>query len=166
VVFGSGNAEIPDIAFVGEGPAEEEDREGLPFIGRAGRLLTKMITAMHLDRADLFVTNVVMCRPPSNREPKGDEIKACQKFLFSQLAAVRPRVIVSLGGIAAKLLTNSTKGVGELRKEWYKWEGIHLKCSWHPAFLLRQPGKKAEAWADMQSVVKMLVSLKERELEE
>lgn len=164
-MFGEGNAESPDIAFVGEGPGEEEDLKGRPFVGRAGRLLTKMIIAMGLERENLYISNVVKCRPPNNREPKGDEIKACQQFLFDQLIAVRPRVIVALGGTAAKLLTDKTKGVTDLRKEWFKWDGIPLKCSWHPAYLLRQPGKKVEAWADMQSVMKMLASLKE-ELEE
>jgi DNA polymerase len=164
-VFGAGNAESPDIAFVGEGPGEEEDLKGLPFVGRAGRLLNKMIAAMALERDELFVTNVVMCRPPGNREPKPDELKACQPHLFSQLHAVGPRIIVALGATAAKLLAQSTRGVGELRKEWYKWEGIPLKCTWHPAYLLRQPGKKGEAWQDLQAVLKMLASIKERELE-
>jgi len=125
-----------------------------------------MIRAMGLEREQLFVTNVVLCRPPGNRIPTADEIKACSRFLSEQLIAVCPRVIVALGTTASQALTKRNRGVTELRKEWYKWEEIPLKCTWHPAYLLRSPGKKVESWKDLQAVMTMLKSIKEKGLQE
>lgn len=155
-VFGEGRATRPVIAFVGEGPGEQEDLAGRPFIGKSGQLLTQMIHAMGLTREEVYICNTVACRPPSNRAPEDDEIKACQPFLLGQLRAVRPQVIVTLGGTAAKALIKGGKALNELRGRWWEWEAVPVRPSFHPAYLLRKPVAKAEAWKDLQAVLKKL----------
>lgn len=156
VVFGEGAAARPPIAFVGEGPGENEDRTGRPFVGRAGEMLNSMIVKMGYARADVYICNVVACRPPENRLPEEDEIKACSEFLSGQLLAIKPRVIVALGATAAKALTRSSKPLGELRGQWHEWNDIPLRASYHPAYLLRNPNAKPDAWEDLQRVLKKL----------
>jgi uracil-DNA glycosylase len=152
IVFGVGNPEAA-LVFVGEGPGSEEDRIGEPFVGPAGQLLDKMIAAMGLARDDVYICNVVKCRPPGNRNPEPDEIEACEPFLARQLAAIRPRMLVALGGVAAKALLNTSAGIMSLRGQWKSYQGIPLMPTFHPAFLLRAPDRKREAWSDLQQVM-------------
>lgn len=133
-----------------------EDKEGRPFIGKSGQLLTKMIEAMGLARADIYICNVVACRPPGNRPPEEDEVKACNTFLFGQLRAVRPEVIVTLGATASRSLLKGTRPLSELRGQWLEWEGIPVRVTFHPAFLLRKPPAKVDAWKDLTAVIKRL----------
>lgn len=165
VVVGEGATDRPPVAFVGEAPGATEDETGRPFVGPAGKLLNKMIGKMKLTRGQVFVCNVVCCRPPDNRKPERQEIGACFKFLAQQLRAVRPRVIVALGATAAKCLLRFTKPLGEYRNNWYEWEGIPLRVTYHPAFLIRPQGatSKREAWSDLQEVLKKVAELKEAE---
>ncbi len=158
VVFGEGAAAQPPIAFVGEGPGENEDKTGRPFVGRAGEMLNSMIEKMGFARTDIYICNVVACRPPANRLPEEDEIKACNEFLVGQLQAVKPRVIVALGLTAAKALARSSQPLGELRGQWHEWQGIPLRVTYHPAYLLRNPNAKTDAWEDLQRVLKKLNS--------
>lgn len=166
-VFGEGAFDAPPVAFVGEGPGANEDNEGRPFIGRAGQLLNKMIEAMGLTREGVYICNVVCCRPPENRKPEKSEMEACKMFLIGQLRIVRPRIIVALGASAAQALTNSKKGIGDLRGKWLQWEDkakgsptagliVPLRATYHPAYLLRSPHVKGEAWKDLQIVVNWL----------
>lgn len=156
VVFGEGNASQPSIAFVGEGPGENEDKTGRPFVGRAGELLNAMIEKMGYARTDIYICNVVACRPPANRLPEEDEIDACSEFLTGQLQAVKPKVIVALGLTAARALARSSKPLGELRGQWHEWKGIPLRATYHPAYLLRNPNAKTDAWEDLRRVLKKL----------
>jgi DNA polymerase len=142
--------------FVGEGPGEDEDLQGEPFVGRAGQLLTRMIEAMGFRRADVYIANVVKCRPPGNRNPEPDEIEACEPFLRAQIAAVRPRVVVALGKFAAQTLLRDTSPIGRLRGRWFEYEGVRLMPTFHPAYLLRSPNEKGKAWEDLQLVMKEL----------
>lgn len=160
VVFGTGNSESPDIAFLGEGPGENEDKQGVPFVGRAGELLNKMIGAMGYQREGIFICNVVGCRPPSNRKPELDEVNACREFFTEQLRIVKPLTIVCLGATAVQALLKSSKKISELRGRWFDWEGIPARATYHPAYLLRDASKKKDAWADLQVVVKRIESLK------
>lgn len=152
IVFGVGN---PDAAlvFVGEAPGAEEDKTGEPFVGAAGQLLTKMIEAMGLGREDVYICNIIKCRPPGNRNPEPDEIAACEPFLKRQLAAIRPRMIVCLGKFAAQCLLRSDAPISRLRGQWKAYEGIPLMPTFHPAFLLRNPSSKREVWMDLQQVM-------------
>lgn len=152
IVFGDGPAHA-DLVFVGEGPGEEEDRQGLPFVGRAGKLLTQMISAMGLERKDVYICNVVKCRPPQNRTPERDEVSTCQPFLERQLAVVRPKVIVCLGSVAVQALLGSRKSLSEVRGKWFDWRGAKLLPTYHPAYLLRNPNAKGVVWADLQKVI-------------
>ncbi len=152
IVFGDGAAR-PDLVFVGEGPGEEEDRQGLPFVGRAGKLLTQMIVAMGLERKDVYICNVVKCRPPQNRTPERDEMATCQPFLERQLAVLRPKVIVCLGNVAVQALLGPGKPMSELRGKWVEWRGTKLLPTYHPAYLLRNPNAKGVVWADLQKVI-------------
>ena len=158
IVFGSGN---PDAAlmFVGEGPGADEDRTGEPFVGAAGQLLTKMIEAMGFAREDVYICNIVKCRPPGNRNPEVDEIAACEPFLKAQLAAVRPSMIVCLGKFAAQTLLGSEAPISKIRGTLRAYEGIALMPTFHPAFLLRNPSAKREVWADLQLVMSELDKL-------
>jgi len=151
VVFGVGDPHA-DLMFVGEGPGEQEDLRGEPFVGRAGQLLTKMIEAMGYRREEVYIANVVKCRPPGNRNPEPDEIAACEPFLKRQLGAIRPRMIVCLGKFAAQCLLRSEAPISKLRGRFQSYEGIPLMPTFHPAFLLRNPSSKREVWSDLQLV--------------
>ncbi len=155
IVFGAGNPRA-ELLFVGEGPGAEEDRQGLPFVGPAGQLLTKMIEAMKLSRDDVYICNVVKCRPPGNRNPEPDEIAACEPFLKGQLAAIRPKIIVALGKFAAQTLLRDATAITRLRGQWRKYDGIDLMPTFHPAYLLRNPADKKLAWMDLQEVMKRM----------
>ena len=155
IVFGSGNPRA-DLVFVGEGPGENEDLQGVPFVGAAGELLTKMIEAMGFRRDDVYICNVVKCRPPGNRNPEPDEIGACEPFLRAQLAAIRPKVVVALGKFAAQTLLRDSTPITRLRGNWRTYEGIQLMPTFHPAYLLRSPAEKRKAWEDLQAVMKVL----------
>jgi len=153
IVFGTGNPKA-ELVFVGEGPGADEDAQGVPFVGKAGQLLTKMIEAMGFKRDDVYICNVVKCRPPGNRNPEPDEIQACEPFLKSQLQAIRPKVIVALGKFAAQTLLRVDTPITRLRGQWREYEGIPLMPTFHPAYLLRSPEEKKYAWLDLQQVMK------------
>jgi uracil-DNA glycosylase family 4 len=152
IVFGVGNPEA-DLVFVGEAPGADEDEQGEPFVGAAGQLLTRMIAAMGFSRADVYICNVIKCRPPYNRNPEPDEVAACEPFLKKQLAAIRPRMIVALGKFAAQCLLRSDAPISRLRGRFQTYEGIPLMPTFHPAFLLRNPDAKREVWADLKMVM-------------
>jgi uracil-DNA glycosylase family 4 len=152
IVFGDGNPKAR-LVFVGEGPGADEDAQGLPFVGRAGKLLTQMIEAMGLQRKDVYICNVVKCRPPENRAPEPDEVAACSPFLMRQIDSIHPRVIVCLGATAAKTILNTTRGISQFRGEWLEWRGHKLMATYHPAYLLRNPPAKADVWKDLQKVM-------------
>jgi len=149
VVFGVGNPDA-DLMFVGEAPGGDEDVQGIPFVGRAGQLLTKMIAAINFQRDDVYIANVIKCRPPGNRNPEPDEVETCEPFLFQQIDAVRPRVIVALGSFAAKALLRSNESISRLRGRVYDFRGARLIPTFHPAFLLRSPERKRDAWEDLK----------------
>jgi len=155
VVFGEG---APDarIMFIGEGPGAEEDRTGRPFVGQAGQLLDRMVIAMGFQRAQIYIANVVKCRPPGNRDPKDDEISACSGFLDRQIELIRPDVIVALGRFAANRLTGTDKPLGALRGRWSHYKGVPLLSTYHPAYLLRTPADKRKVWADLKLVLAKL----------
>ncbi|MCU1278188.1 MAG: phage polymerase-related protein [bacterium] len=155
LVYGVGDPDAP-LVFVGEAPGADEDRTGEPFVGAAGQLLTKMIEAMGLARGDVYICNILKCRPPGNRNPEPDEIAECEPFLKKQLAAIRPRMIVALGKFAAQCLLRSDAPISKLRGAWHAYEGIPLMPTYHPAFLLRTPSAKREVWADLQAVMREL----------
>ena len=152
IVFGVGNPNSP-LVFVGEGPGENEDLQGEPFVGKAGELLTKMIVAMGYQRDEVYICNIVKCRPPGNRNPEPDEIAACEPFLIRQLGAIAPRMIVALGKFAAQTLLRSTAPISSLRGRFKDYQGIPLMPTFHPAFLLRNPSAKREVWSDLQQVM-------------
>jgi DNA polymerase len=152
LVFGVGNPRAR-LVFVGEGPGAEEDNQGIPFVGAAGQLLTKMIAAMGYSRDEVYICNVVKCRPPGNRNPEPDEIQACQPFLEAQLNAIRPSVIIALGKFAAQTLARTDTPITRLRGQWREYVGIPLMPTFHPAYLLRNPAEKKAAWADLQAVM-------------
>lgn len=156
VVFGEGNQNEPDIAFVGEGPGATEDAVGRPFQGRAGEMLNKMIARMGLQRESLYICNVVCCRPPENRVPEPEEVLACQPYLFAQLRLVRPKVIITLGATATQTLLKKTKPLVEMRGKWHKWESIPVRPTFHPAYLLRMPKERATAVMDLDAVLNYL----------
>jgi DNA polymerase len=155
IVFGVGD-EKARLVFVGEGPGAEEDKQGEPFVGRAGQLLTKMIGAMGLSREQVYICNVVKCRPPENRDPEPDEIAACEPFLKKQLAIVKPHVIVGLGRYACQTLLKTAMPMSKLRGSWHEYDGIRFMPTFHPAYLLRNPPAKKEVWEDLQTVMKVL----------
>jgi DNA polymerase len=146
----------PEIMFVGEGPGAEEDRTGQAFVGAAGQLLTRMIEAMGLTRDDVFIANIVKCRPPGNRPPAPDEMSACLPYLREQIAVLKPRIIVALGATAMRGLLNVETPIGKLRGEWQKFADIELMPTFHPAYLLRNPAAKREVWEDLKAVLKRL----------
>jgi uracil-DNA glycosylase family 4 len=155
LVFGDGNPKA-DLVFVGEGPGRDEDAQGLPFVGRAGKLLTQMIEAMGLQRKDVYICNVVKCRPPENRTPEKDEVEICSPFLLRQLDAIAPKVIVCLGSVAAQTLLQTNRGISHFRGEWLDFRGRKLMATYHPAYLLRNPSAKGEVWKDLQKVMAVL----------
>jgi uracil-DNA glycosylase len=159
IVFGSGNEEAR-LVFVGEGPGADEDEQGLPFVGRAGQLLTQMIDGtaakdkLPLRREDCYIANVVKCRPPDNRTPQPDEMEVCGQFLFRQLMTLKPKAICALGATAAKALLNTKEGVTKMRGNWYRWHGIPVMVTYHPSYLLRAYNAEAkkEAWLDLRKL--------------
>jgi uracil-DNA glycosylase family 4 len=155
IVFGTGNPNA-DLMFVGEGPGRDEDLSGEPFVGRAGKLLTYMIKAMGLQREDVYIANVVKCRPPENRLPEKDEIATCSPFLMRQIDAIKPKVICTLGSCSAQTLLQTAQGISKLRGEWFDFRGAKLMPTYHPAYLLRNPAAKPEVWKDLQKVMAVL----------
>ncbi|MDP9147197.1 MAG: uracil-DNA glycosylase [Acidobacteriota bacterium] len=152
IVFGDGNPHAK-LLFIGEGPGRDEDLQGLPFVGRAGKLLTQMIEAMGLQRSDVYICNVVKCRPPENRAPEKDEVAACSPFLIRQVDLIAPQVIVTLGSIAVQTVLETTRGISGLRGQWTEFRGRKLMPTYHPAYLLRNPAAKSEVWKDLQLVM-------------
>jgi DNA polymerase len=160
LVFGTGDAHAP-LVFVGEGPGADEDEQGIPFVGRAGQLLTQMIEntahkeGMPLKRDDVYICNVVKCRPPGNRTPEPDEMEICGEFLYRQLMAIRPKAICALGGTAARALTGHKEGVTKMRGKWFQWRDIPVMVTYHPSYLLRpyNQNAKREAWEDLKKVL-------------
>lgn len=151
IVFGEGDPQAK-LVFVGEGPGAEEDASGRPFVGRAGQLLDRIIVAIGLKREDVYIANIVKCRPPGNRTPERDEVDTCEPFLLRQLAFIRPEVIVALGSPAFQCLLRTREPITRARGEWHEWNGIKVMPTFHPAFLLRSPDKKREVWEDMKKV--------------
>jgi uracil-DNA glycosylase len=167
IVFGVGNS-TTDLMFVGEGPGADEDEQGEPFVGRAGQLLNNMIKAMGITREQVYIANIVKCRPPGNRTPEREECETCSPFLMRQIAVIKPKVVVALGAVAAKTLLAMSASMAQLRGRFYdfkpagvrsndpNWNGCKLAVTYHPAFLLRDPRQKGEAWKDLQMVMKEL----------
>jgi len=155
VVFGVGNPEA-DLMFVGEAPGADEDQQGIPFVGRAGQLLAKIVEAIGLRRDDVYIANVIKCRPPQNRNPEQDEVETCEPFLFQQIDIIKPRVIVALGTFAARTLLRTLDPISRLRGRTYEYRGAKLIPTFHPAYLLRNPGSKREVWEDMKVVRSLL----------
>lgn len=158
IVFGVGDPDSP-LMFVGEGPGEQEDLRGEPFVGRAGELLDKMIEAMGWTRQSVYINNIVMCRPPGNRNPQPDEVAACKPFLEARIGAVAPRIIVALGRPAANTLLGKDAPISALRGKFHDRNGVQVMPTFHPAYLLREPDKKREAWADLKLVMAELQRL-------
>jgi uracil-DNA glycosylase family 4 len=155
IVFGVGNPNA-DLMFVGEGPGADEDIQGEPFVGRAGQLLTKIIEAIGMKREDVYIANVIKCRPPGNRNPEPDEVAQCEPFLFRQIDAIKPKVIVALGKFAAQCLLRTSDPITRLRGREYKYRDAILMPTYHPAYLLRTPSAKREVWEDMKRVKALL----------
>ena len=151
IVFGQGNPNA-DLMFVGEAPGRDEDEQGLAFVGRAGQLLTKIIEAIGMKREDVFICNVLRCRPPNNRNPEPDEVAACRPFLEETMRLVAPRAIVTLGTFAAQALLETDEPIGRLRGRWREARGVRVMPTFHPAFLLRSPERKKDVWEDMKVV--------------
>jgi len=155
IVFGVGNPNA-DLMFVGEAPGADEDIQGEPFVGRAGQLLTKIIEAIDMKREDVYIANVIKCRPPGNRNPEPDEVEQCEPFLFRQIDAIKPKVIVALGKFAAQCLLRTSDPITRLRGREYKYRDAILMPTYHPAYLLRTPSAKREVWEDMKRVKALL----------
>jgi len=151
IVFGSGNPHAA-LMFVGEAPGADEDEQGLPFVGRAGQLLTKIIEAIEMKREDVYICNILKCRPPGNRNPELDEIASCQPFLFRQIQSVRPKVICALGTFGAQTLLQTREPISKLRGSFIEFRGVKLMATFHPAYLLRNPNEKRKVWEDMQKI--------------
>jgi uracil-DNA glycosylase family 4 len=152
IVFGAGNPRA-ELVFVGEGPGHDEDVQGLPFVGRAGKLLTQMIEAMGLTRDLVYICNVVKCRPPENRKPEDDEVATCSPYLYRQLDVIAPKAIVCLGGTAAQALLKTKDSISRFRGTWFDFRNTKLLATYHPAYLLRNPAAKGEVWKDLQKVM-------------
>ncbi|MBW2560621.1 MAG: uracil-DNA glycosylase [Deltaproteobacteria bacterium] len=155
IIFGEGNPRA-DLVFVGEAPGRDEDRQGRPFVGRAGQLLTDIIKAMGLTRDEVYICNILKCRPPKNRNPETDEITMCEPFLVKQLQSIQPRVICALGKFAAQTLLKTDTAISVLRGRFHSYHGIRLMPTYHPAYLLRNPGAKKKVWEDVQMIMKEL----------
>ena len=160
IVFGSGNPDAR-LMFIGEAPGSEEDRQGLPFVGRAGQLLTKIIESIGIRRNDVYICNVLKCRPPKNRNPEADEVETCSPFLRQQLEAVRPQIVCCLGTFASQTMLGMKVPISKLRGRFHVIEGIRFIATFHPAYLLRNPAKKREVWEDMKQIRAALNSLAE-----
>jgi DNA polymerase len=156
-VFGVGNRDA-DLMIVGEAPGADEDRQGEPFVGRAGQLLDRMLASVRLDRKRVYIANILKCRPPGNRDPKPEEAAACRAFLMRQIALVRPRVLLSVGKISAQNLLETDEAVGRLRGRWFELgvERVPLRVTYHPSYLLRSPDQKAKSWQDLTEVMRRL----------
>jgi DNA polymerase len=152
VVYGTGNPNA-DLMFIGEAPGRDEDLQGKPFVGRAGQLLTDIIKAMKLTRDDVYIANVIKCRPPENRNPEGDELDACRPYIRKQIEFIKPKVIVTLGKFALQSLTGKVYAVSAARGQWTEFEGVKVMPTYHPAYLLRTPSAKKDVWADMKRVM-------------
>ncbi len=159
VVFGAGDTQA-GIVFVGEAPGADEDEQGLPFVGRAGQLLTNIIKAMGLERKDVYICNILKCRPPGNRNPLPDEIRLCEPYLKQQLQLISPQIICALGSFAAKTLLKTETPITVLRGRFHQYEGIKLMPTYHPAYLLRNPSAKKQVWEDVQLIMKELNTAK------
>ena len=157
IVFGTGNP-AAQLVFVGEGPGGEEDVQGKPFVGRAGQLLTKIINSIDLTREEVYIANIIKCRPPNNRNPEPDEIKACEPFLIKQLDAIKPKIICALGTFAAQTLLETDERISRLRGKFIPYRNSRLIATFHPAFLLRNPQRKRDVWEDMKMIRKEYVS--------
>jgi len=155
IVFGTGSPKAR-LMFVGEGPGRDEDLSGEPFVGRAGKLLTDMIKAMGLQREDVYIANIVKCRPPENRQPEHDEVEACSPFLMRQIDVIRPQVICTLGNTPTQTLLQTTQGISKFRGQWFDFRDTKLLPTYHPAYLLRNPAAKADVWKDLQKVMAVL----------
>jgi len=155
IVFGTGDPSAR-LVFVGEGPGNDEDIQGEPFVGRAGQLLTRIIQAMKLAREQVYICNIVKCRPPGNRNPMPDEIQICSPYLDRQLMAIKPEFICALGKVAAQTLLNNARPISELRGKFHQYMGIPVLPTYHPAYLLRNPEKKRDVWEDVQKLMKQL----------
>src|SRR5262245_52734666 len=151
IVFGSGNPNA-ELVFVGEAPGYDEDQQGLPFVGKAGQLLTKIIESINLKREDVYICNVLKCRPPENRNPEPDEVAACNPFLKKQLAAIRPKIVCCLGTFAAQTVLQTPAPISRLRGKFFDMDGMRVIATFHPAYLLRSPEKKREVWEDMKQI--------------
>ncbi len=158
IVFGSGNPQA-ELMFVGEAPGADEDAQGLPFVGRAGQLLTKIIEAIQMKREDVYICNILKCRPPENRNPESDEIASCEPFLFRQIASVKPKVICALGTFGAQTLLRTKEPISRLRGQFIDYRGAKLMATFHPAYLLRNPNEKRKVWEDVQKIRDYLRSL-------
>jgi uracil-DNA glycosylase family 4 len=157
IVFGQGNPDA-DLMFIGEGPGRDEDLQGLPFVGRAGKLLNDIIKAMGMKREDVYIANIVKCRPPNNRNPESDEVKSCIPYLHRQIELIEPKVICSLGSISAHTLLEENTPISKMRGNWYEYRGVPLMPTFHPAYLLRNYNKetRAKVWEDMQKIMARL----------
>jgi uracil-DNA glycosylase len=151
IVFGSGNPKA-SLMFIGEAPGADEDAQGLPFVGRAGQLLTKIIEAIEMRREEVYICNIIKCRPPQNRNPEPDEIGSCEPFLFRQIAAIKPKVICALGTYGAQTLLRTKEPISRLRGYFIDYRGSKLMATFHPAYLLRNPQEKRRVWEDMQKI--------------
>ncbi len=159
IVFGSGNPNA-ELMFIGEAPGADEDEQGLPFVGRAGQLLTRIIEAMGMSREEVYICNILKCRPPGNRNPEPDEIEACEPFLFRQISAVKPKVVCALGLFGSQTLLRSKEAIGRLRGRLLDYRGIKMMATFHPAYLLRNPNEKRKVWEDVQIIRDYLLSLR------
>lgn len=159
IVFGSGNPRA-ELMFVGEAPGADEDEQGLPFVGRAGQLLTRIIEAIEMSREDVYICNILKCRPPGNRNPESDEIASCEPFLLRQIAAIRPKVVCALGSFGAQTLLRTKEPISRLRGQFIDYRGARLMATFHPAYLLRNPGEKRKVWEDVQKIRDYLRSLR------
>jgi uracil-DNA glycosylase family 4 len=160
IVFGSGNPNA-QLVFVGEAPGFDEDQQGLPFVGRAGQLLTKIIESIDIKREDVYICNVLKCRPPDNRNPEPDEVAACNPFLRKQLATIKPKIVCCLGTFAAQTVMQTASPISKLRGRFYDLDGYRVIATFHPAYLLRSPDKKREVWEDMKSIRAELFRLRD-----
>ncbi len=151
IVFGSGNPDA-ELVFVGEAPGSDEDQQGLPFVGRAGQLLTKIIESIGLKREEVYICNVLKCRPPDNRNPEPDEVNSCNPFMKKQLAAIRPKIVCCLGTFAAQTVLQTAAPISKLRGKFFDLDGMRAIATFHPAYLLRSPDKKREVWEDMKQI--------------
>jgi DNA polymerase len=160
IVFGSGTSKA-ELVFVGEAPGYDEDQQGLPFVGRAGQLLTKIIESINLKREDVYICNVLKCRPPENRNPEPDEVAACNPFLKKQLATIAPKIVCCLGSFAAQTVLGTTAPISKLRGKFFNLDGMRVIATFHPAYLLRSPDKKREVWEDMKQIRAELFRLRD-----